>query len=131
MALLWPEKRYPARAFNSSTMNREALCALSCMQSSAVLLVGSIIYRACDRRRIPVWLARNRDGEVDAGQGLRWQLMPTFTPGGAHWQRHWQHGNTDAERDRPLLGKKQVTAEKPCAEVGYPKKLEPAVREQI
>ncbi|KIJ67848.1 hypothetical protein HYDPIDRAFT_107368 [Hydnomerulius pinastri MD-312] len=43
--LLWIPKRYLARALNSSTMNGEALCALSCIQFSAVLLIGSLIYR--------------------------------------------------------------------------------------
>ncbi|KAF9239807.1 hypothetical protein BU15DRAFT_74342 [Melanogaster broomeanus] len=44
-ALLWVAKRYLARALNSSTMNGEALCALSCVQFSGVVLVGSLIYR--------------------------------------------------------------------------------------
>ncbi|KAH7926546.1 hypothetical protein BV22DRAFT_988068, partial [Leucogyrophana mollusca] len=44
--LLWIPKRYLARALNSSTMAGEALCSLSCIQFSAVLLVGSLIYRA-------------------------------------------------------------------------------------
>lgn len=43
--LLWIPKRYLARALNSSTMQGEALCALSCIQFSGVLLVGSLIYR--------------------------------------------------------------------------------------
>ncbi|KAI6134606.1 hypothetical protein EDD17DRAFT_122331 [Pisolithus thermaeus] len=43
--LLWIPKRYLACALNSSTMQGEALCALSCIQFSAVLLVGSLIYR--------------------------------------------------------------------------------------
>ncbi|KAL4078324.1 hypothetical protein V8B97DRAFT_2003548 [Scleroderma yunnanense] len=43
--LLWIPKRYLAHALNSSTMQGEALCALSCIQFSAVLLVGSLIYR--------------------------------------------------------------------------------------
>ncbi|KIM69718.1 hypothetical protein SCLCIDRAFT_722404 [Scleroderma citrinum Foug A] len=42
---LWIPKRYLAHALNSSTMQGEALCALSCIQFSFVLLVGSLIYR--------------------------------------------------------------------------------------
>ncbi|KIJ15946.1 hypothetical protein PAXINDRAFT_11520 [Paxillus involutus ATCC 200175] len=42
--LLWVAKRYLARALDSSTMNGEALCALSCLQFGGVLLVGSLIY---------------------------------------------------------------------------------------
>ncbi|KIJ67484.1 hypothetical protein HYDPIDRAFT_84512, partial [Hydnomerulius pinastri MD-312] len=47
MFFLWIPKRHLARArgLNSSTMHGEALCSLSCMQLSAVLLVGSLIYR--------------------------------------------------------------------------------------
>lgn len=43
--LLWVPKHYLAHALNSSTMQGEALCALSCIQFSAVLLIGSLIYR--------------------------------------------------------------------------------------
>lgn len=45
MLVLYLAKRYLARALNSSTLHGEALCALSCMQLSVVLLVGSLIYR--------------------------------------------------------------------------------------
>ncbi|KAH7920249.1 hypothetical protein BV22DRAFT_1098443 [Leucogyrophana mollusca] len=45
MFLFWLPKRYLARALDSSTMAGEALCTLSCMQFSAVLLVGSLVYR--------------------------------------------------------------------------------------
>ena len=43
--LFWIPKRYLARALNSSTMRGEALCTLSCIQFSAVLWIGSLIYR--------------------------------------------------------------------------------------
>ncbi|KAI5995681.1 hypothetical protein EDD15DRAFT_2164883, partial [Pisolithus albus] len=45
MVLLWILKRYLALAANSGTMQGEALCALSCVQFSAVLLIGSLVYR--------------------------------------------------------------------------------------
>lgn len=45
MFLFWVPKRYLAKALNSSTMNGEALCTLSCIQFSGALLIGSIIYR--------------------------------------------------------------------------------------
>ncbi|KAI6040253.1 hypothetical protein EDC04DRAFT_1526804 [Pisolithus marmoratus] len=45
MFFLWIPKRYLARTLNSSTMQGEALCGLSCIQFSAVLLIGSLIYR--------------------------------------------------------------------------------------
>jgi divalent metal cation (Fe/Co/Zn/Cd) transporter len=45
MFLFWVPKRYLAKALNSSTMNGEALCTLSCIQFSGALLIGSLIYR--------------------------------------------------------------------------------------
>ena len=45
MFLFWVPKRYLAKTLNSSTMNGETLCTLSCIQFSAALLVGSLIYR--------------------------------------------------------------------------------------
>ncbi|KAG6379995.1 hypothetical protein JVT61DRAFT_10570 [Boletus reticuloceps] len=45
MLILYVAKRYLARALDSSTMYGEALCALSCVQLSLVLLTGSLIYR--------------------------------------------------------------------------------------
>ncbi|KAG1869590.1 hypothetical protein F4604DRAFT_891249 [Suillus subluteus] len=45
MFLFWIPKRYLAKALNSSTMNGEALCTLSCIQFSSALLIGSLIYR--------------------------------------------------------------------------------------
>ncbi|KAF8553312.1 hypothetical protein OG21DRAFT_1510341 [Imleria badia] len=45
MIFLYLAKRYLARALDSSALHGEALCALSCMQLSIVLLVGSLIYR--------------------------------------------------------------------------------------
>ncbi|KAG0709160.1 hypothetical protein DFH29DRAFT_754374, partial [Suillus ampliporus] len=45
MLLFWVPKRYLAKALNSSTMNGEALCTLSCIQFSGALLVGSLLYR--------------------------------------------------------------------------------------
>lgn len=45
MFLFWVPKRYLAKALNSSTMNGEALCTLSCIQFSGALLIGSVIYR--------------------------------------------------------------------------------------
>lgn len=43
--LLWVPKRYLAHALDSTTMQGEALCALSCIQFSVVLLIGSLVYR--------------------------------------------------------------------------------------
>ncbi|KAG6331118.1 hypothetical protein ID866_7972 [Astraeus odoratus] len=45
MFFFWVPKRYLARALNSSTMHGEALCTLSCIQFSGVLLIGSLVYR--------------------------------------------------------------------------------------
>lgn len=45
MFLFWVPKRYLAKALNSSTMNGEALCTLSCIQFSSALLIGSLVYR--------------------------------------------------------------------------------------
>ncbi|KAG2150221.1 uncharacterized protein EDB93DRAFT_339113 [Suillus bovinus] len=45
MFLFWVPKRYLAKALDSSTMNGEALCTLSCIQFSGALLIGSLVYR--------------------------------------------------------------------------------------
>lgn len=45
MILIWLPKRYLARALNSSTMQGEATCSLSCIQITIVLFVGSLIFR--------------------------------------------------------------------------------------
>ncbi|TFK46721.1 hypothetical protein OE88DRAFT_888337 [Heliocybe sulcata] len=45
MILVWLPKRYLARALNSSTMQGEATCSLSCIQITIVLFIGSLIYR--------------------------------------------------------------------------------------
>lgn len=45
MVLIWLPKRYLARELNSSAMAGEATCSLSCLQITAVLFVGSLIYR--------------------------------------------------------------------------------------
>ncbi|KAI9569093.1 hypothetical protein HD554DRAFT_2095238 [Boletus coccyginus] len=46
--ILYLVKRYLARALDSSALNGEALCALCCTELSAVLLIGSLIYRFWD-----------------------------------------------------------------------------------
>jgi hypothetical protein len=45
MILIWLPKRYLARALNSSVMYGEAICSLSCIQITIVLLIGSLIFR--------------------------------------------------------------------------------------
>ena len=45
MILIWAPKVYLARALNSSTMQGEATCSLSCIQITIVLFVGSLVYR--------------------------------------------------------------------------------------
>jgi len=45
MILIWLPKRYLARALNSSAMQGEATCSLSCIQITIVLFVGSLIFR--------------------------------------------------------------------------------------
>ncbi|KDQ61264.1 hypothetical protein JAAARDRAFT_32261 [Jaapia argillacea MUCL 33604] len=45
MILIYLPKRYLARALNSSTMQGEATCSLSCIQITLVLFVGSLVYR--------------------------------------------------------------------------------------
>lgn len=45
MIAIWLPKRYLARALNSSTMQGEATCSLSCIQITLVLFAGSLIYK--------------------------------------------------------------------------------------
>lgn len=45
MVILWLPKRYLARALNSSAMQGEATCSLSCIQITIVLFIGSFVYR--------------------------------------------------------------------------------------
>ncbi|GJJ10199.1 hypothetical protein Clacol_004425 [Clathrus columnatus] len=45
MIFIWLPKRYLARQLNSSTMQGEATCSLSCIQITIVLFIGSLIYR--------------------------------------------------------------------------------------
>lgn len=45
MLVLYLVKRHLARALDSSALHGEALCALSCMQLSLVLFVGSLVFR--------------------------------------------------------------------------------------
>lgn len=45
MIFIWLPKRYLARALNSSAMQGEATCSLSCIQITLVLFSGSLIFR--------------------------------------------------------------------------------------
>ncbi len=45
MIFIWLPKRYLARALNSSTMQGEAVCSLSCIQITIVLFIGSLVFR--------------------------------------------------------------------------------------
>lgn len=45
MVIIWLPKRYLARALNSSAMQGEATCSLSCIQITIVLFVGSLVFR--------------------------------------------------------------------------------------
>jgi hypothetical protein len=45
MVLIWLPKRFLARALDSSTMKGEATCSLSCIQITAVLFIGSLVFR--------------------------------------------------------------------------------------
>jgi hypothetical protein len=45
MILIWLPKRYLAKALDSSVMQGEALCSLSCIQLTAVLLLGSLVFK--------------------------------------------------------------------------------------
>ncbi|KAF9257951.1 hypothetical protein L218DRAFT_964892 [Marasmius fiardii PR-910] len=45
MVLIWLPKRYLARVLNSSAMQGEAKCSLSCIQITIVLFVGALVYR--------------------------------------------------------------------------------------
>jgi len=84
MVLIWLPKRYLARALNSSTMQGEATCSLSCIQITCVLFLGSLLFR--------VWHAGWWvDGATSLVLGLlfawegvkmeRWALDPKFTGG--------------------------------------------------
>jgi len=45
MIFIWLPKRYLARKLNSSAMQGEAVCSLSCIQITIVLFIGSLIFR--------------------------------------------------------------------------------------
>ncbi|TDL25134.1 hypothetical protein BD410DRAFT_784952 [Rickenella mellea] len=45
MIFIWLPKRYLARTLNSSAMQGEATCSLSCIQITLVLFAGSLIFR--------------------------------------------------------------------------------------
>ncbi|KAJ7221566.1 hypothetical protein GGX14DRAFT_353448 [Mycena pura] len=45
MIFIWLPKRYLARALDSSVMQGEATCSLSCIQITIVLFVGSLVFR--------------------------------------------------------------------------------------
>jgi len=45
MVVIWLPKRYLARELNSSAMQGEATCSLSCIQITIVLFVGSFVFR--------------------------------------------------------------------------------------
>lgn len=49
MVLIWLPKRYLAKALDSSVMQGEATCSLSCIQITCVLFVGSLIYKVWKR----------------------------------------------------------------------------------
>ncbi|KAF8580219.1 hypothetical protein K439DRAFT_1619982 [Ramaria rubella] len=84
MILIWLPKRYLARALNSSTMQGEATCSLSCIQITTVLLIGAVVFRVW---RGGWWV----DGATSLALGLlfgwegikmvRWALNPAFKGG--------------------------------------------------
>jgi hypothetical protein len=45
MVAIWLPKRYLSRSLNSSAMQGEATCSLSCIQITIVLFAGSLIFR--------------------------------------------------------------------------------------
>jgi hypothetical protein len=45
MIMIWLPKRYLAKALDSSTLQGEAICSLSCIQLTCVLFIGSLIFR--------------------------------------------------------------------------------------
>ncbi|KAF9448541.1 hypothetical protein P691DRAFT_669262 [Macrolepiota fuliginosa MF-IS2] len=45
MILIWLPKRYLAKALNSSVMQGEATCSLSCIQLTLVLFAGSLLFK--------------------------------------------------------------------------------------
>ncbi|KIJ47093.1 hypothetical protein M422DRAFT_249407 [Sphaerobolus stellatus SS14] len=84
MVIIWLPKRYLARELNSSTMQGEATCSLSCIQITIVLFIGSLIYRVWRRGW---WI----DGATSIILGIlfgwegvkmiRWALSPNFDGG--------------------------------------------------
>jgi divalent metal cation (Fe/Co/Zn/Cd) transporter len=44
MFYLWTAKRAVARALDSSTVAKDAVCSLACIKLSGVLLAGSLLY---------------------------------------------------------------------------------------
>ncbi|KAI9509986.1 hypothetical protein F5148DRAFT_1183007 [Russula earlei] len=45
MITIWLPKRFLAKALNSSTMQGEAICSLSCIQVTFVLFIGSLLFK--------------------------------------------------------------------------------------
>jgi hypothetical protein len=84
MILIWLPKVYLARALNSSTMQGEATCSLSCIQITVVLFVGALVYRVWkggwwvdDATSLVLGLMFGREGY----NMLQWVRDPSFDGG--------------------------------------------------
>lgn len=84
MILIWLPKRYLARMLNSSVMQGEATCSLSCIQITIVLFVGSLVFRLW---RGGWWVDSATSlllGILFGWEGvkmIRWVLNPAFDGG--------------------------------------------------
>lgn len=143
MIFIWLPKRYLARMLNSSAMQGEATCSLSCIQITIVLFVGSLIFRLW---RGGWWLDSATSlflGILFGWEGvkmIRWVLNPAFDGGCCdHCHRNVAEDQVDSaelgERYRDLceccLEKSECREsdeckciETPSAELASPKILE-------
>lgn len=84
MIFIWLPKRYLAKALQSSALQGEATCSLSCIQITIVLFIGSLIYRVWPNGW---WLDGATSillGHLFAWEGVkmvRWARDPNFDGG--------------------------------------------------
>lgn len=84
MIAIWLPKRYLAKALNSSAMQGETQCSLSCIQITIVLFAGSLIYKLW---RGGWWVDSATSlvlGLMFAREGwkmLKWAMSPSFDGG--------------------------------------------------
>ncbi|KAK7043215.1 hypothetical protein VNI00_008569 [Paramarasmius palmivorus] len=113
MVAIWIPKRYLARALNSSTMQGETQCSLSCIQMTVVLFLGALIFKVW---RGGWWV----DSATSVVLGLlfgwegwkmwRWATSPEFDGGCCNHCHSKEAGDSEAgkveieERYKDLCG---------------------------